>query len=526
VAKTVERRFVLAARLRRSFFSHIRFDYLAIFSGVAVLYGLTLVKVHTFDALSYTNAVQAGRSNLTTLLNPHHLIYNSLGLIVFRVWTLLGWKGGALLPLQMLNICLGSLGLVLFYILVSRRVERRLAGAVTGALAVTHGYWLYSVEVEVYILSVVFLAATLVVLDHPQAGRRQAAMLAGGLLGGAMLAHQTNILFLLVIAACLWKADFTGKLRWLLYFGITCGVVVLVPYLIAIRLLGLETPAQIAYWLTTYAHLGRWGVLRPNTPLLAVTGLRDALVAARPGFPPILNFLLLPLLAVLFWAAWRSKDKMVYLCLVWFTVYAAFFTWWEPLNLEFWIVPLLPLFLLLALALGRLNAVHFQRGLVGLAVLAPLLAGVNWTISLQPLRFITLDPRHASALAVRACMTKGDKVFVSNYLLAPWLIYYGKVEPFPVDKAFQAAERLGVADVPTEAFTQMRKEIRAALRTRGRVFVAGEAMTTTLLTAKYHLQDADLAAFFNQYPLQDTGCTYTATYLYNSPTFKVYVINQ
>jgi hypothetical protein len=234
----------------------------------------------------------------------------------------------------------------------------------------------------------------------------------------------------------------------------------------------------------------------------------------------------LPLLAVLFWAAARGKEKTAFLCLVWFGVYAVFFTWWEPLNLEFWIVPLLPLFLLLALVTDRSSLAYRRLGLVGLALLVPVLAGVNWTINLYPLRFISLDQRHTSALAVTACMGKGDEVFVSNYLLAPWLIYYGQVEPFPVDKAFQAADRAGVKDVPAEAFTQIRKEIRSTLRTRGRIFVAGEAMTITLLTAKYHLQDADLAAFFNQYPLQETGCTYTATYLYNSPSFKVYVINK
>jgi hypothetical protein len=517
---------LLSARLRQSLLANFRYDYLAIFIGAAILYALTLVKAHTYDALSYTNAVQAGTRNLTTLLNPHHLIYNTLGLILYRLSTFLGWKGGALLPLQTLNIFLGSLGLVLFYILACNMVDRRLAAVITCLLAVAHGYWLYSVEVEVYILSVVFLAATLVVLSHPQANEREAAILAGGLLGCAMLAHQTNVLFLFVIAVYVWKTDLTGKLRWCLYFGITCAFVVVVPYLIAIRLLGLETPSQIIYWLTTYAHLGRWGILRPNTLLLAATGLRDALVAASPVFPPVLNLLLLPPLAALFWAASRIKEKATLMCLVWFGVYALFFTWWEPVNLEFWIVPLLPLFLLLALVVGRSTGMYSRRGLMGLVVMVPVLAGLNWTINLYPLRFLANDPRHTNALAVTACMEKGDEIFLSNYLLAPWLIYYGKVEPFPVDKAFTAAERAGVQDVPTEAFTQLRKEIRTALRTRGRIFVAGEAMTTTISSSKYHLQDADLAAFFYQYPMQETSCTYTATYLLNTPSFKVYIINR
>src|SRR3712207_1781086 len=37
------------------------------------------------------------------------------------------------------------------------------------------------------------------------------------------------------------------------------------------------------------------------------------------------------------------------LCFVWLVPYVVFFIWWEPLNIEFWIAPWVPLAILLAL---------------------------------------------------------------------------------------------------------------------------------------------------------------------------------
>jgi hypothetical protein len=218
-----------------------RFDVITVFLGAFGLYMLSVVEVHTYDAIEYAISARTGLCELDRLLHPHHLVYNVVAHLYFQIWEFAGWTEGSIYPLQTLNIILSCTCLTVFYTLVSRLTKRDLAFGTTALLALSHGYWLYSVEVEVYIFSVLFLIATTYVLVFRCMHGLKYGVSAGILLGCAVLAHQTNVLFLPVVAAAAFGAPVSRAARFkqLWIFSTAFFLVVLIPYVIAVVLLKL-----------------------------------------------------------------------------------------------------------------------------------------------------------------------------------------------------------------------------------------------------------------------------------------------
>src|SRR5215213_3726717 len=101
------------------------------------IYLATLTQVHTFDALSYVTSVE--RKPWTEVFHPHHLAYGPLGVLALHAGRVLGYTGGAALPMQIVNALAGALGVALFYT-IARRVTQRADVALAGALLLGGGY--------------------------------------------------------------------------------------------------------------------------------------------------------------------------------------------------------------------------------------------------------------------------------------------------------------------------------------------------------------------------------------------------
>ena len=178
--------------------------------GVAALivYAATLTDVHTYDAYSYAAAVQT--KPVVETFHPHHLLYAPLGSAVNQLAQAFGYTGMALLPLQWLNALAGALGVTIWAWVVERLTQRRslaLLGAVL--LGATFAWWRYAVEVEVYTLAALFLMLglgfLLQILTTPLRLRLWFGLAVAH--AGAMLFHQTNVLWGGVVLATWWLAS-------------------------------------------------------------------------------------------------------------------------------------------------------------------------------------------------------------------------------------------------------------------------------------------------------------------------------
>ncbi|MBZ0308218.1 MAG: glycosyltransferase family 39 protein, partial [Anaerolineae bacterium] len=305
------------------------------------LYYNTRTEVHTFDALSYTNDVET--KPFGQLYHPHHLLYGPLGRLSFELAKNLGYEGRADQPIQFINALAGAFGVVMLW-----QVGRQFTGknwqplGAAVLVGMCYAYWLYAMEVEVYTLAALFIVLALWNLtrldQQPSPPKVIFLALAAA---GAVMFHQTNILFALPLGLFLLLDSRLRK--YLPVLGIVFTAAVALPYLAVGWNSGFRDVNAFYDWLTGYAQTGQWGGnLNPDSVDALRAGLQNT-VSPHNGTLAAL-FYLLAVVGLLL--GFRSTKKTwLAFSAGWLILYGGFFWWWEPWNIEFWIV-LLPLWAL------------------------------------------------------------------------------------------------------------------------------------------------------------------------------------
>jgi hypothetical protein len=391
-------------------------------------YLTTLTHVHTFDALSYV--LDVDRKPWPELFHPHHLAYGPVGVLVRNLAQALGWSGSAMLPLQITNALAGALGVALFFALV-QEVTRRLDLALCAALLLgaSYAYWYYAVEVEVYTIAALFLIICLWLMVWQIKQPLRWVWVALGIAQGiAALFHQTNVLlsvpvaWLIVSARASYQASgVAAKIQALLLYGLPFTLVVVGSYLaVGFEVGGFRSWSAFVTWMGGYALTGWWGgpITVDKWAELSV-GLSETL--AQPG-GALLGLLLVGLLVF-----YTQKLALVYrslaaVLLVWTMAYGAFFLWWEPDNIEFWIASLPPAIFLLVLALGS-GGPHWHPGVWVALALGLAMFGVNYaSIVRRGTAAYDLQRQIARGLAQQS--EPGDLILVPDGLQELYLPYY------------------------------------------------------------------------------------------------------
>ncbi len=413
-----------------------------LFVGALFLYLPTLTRVHTFDALSYVTSVE--RKPWTELFHPHHLAYGPLGALVLALGRALGYDGGAALPMQLVNAIAGALGVALFYV-TARAATGRTDAALPVALLLggSYAFWYYAVEIEVYTVATLFLIICLALIIRPLPWNARRSLALGVAQGGAVLFHQTNVLFCVPVAV-IALADlrvakdvraFAG--RWGAY-AIALALVTALPYLYVMLIVSnFRTIDAMLAWLTEYARTGWWGgPLTTNTVVSLGTGLSDTL--AQPGG----GWFYLALGVAAAWAGGQRfrqgissaeqpgtpAPSMPWAALIaWLATYGAFFAWWEPDNIEFWIASLPPACLIFARALAQARRwsmpIWASLGIVGTVV------SVNYG-SIAQRGNPTTDLQRLIARELAAHSTPADLLIVPDGLQELYLPHYEQRENF------------------------------------------------------------------------------------------------
>jgi hypothetical protein len=356
------------------------------------LYALTLSRVPalTQDSMSYLLAIRSGGY---ALWHPHHLAYNALARAWLDALGAVGLDGDPLVRVELLNAVLGASAAALVWAILRLRagLPRGIAAAATTGAAVSYGVWFYSVSVEVYLLPLVLLLACLLVLTAPEVSVRTMAVV-GVVNGLAVVAHQVNVLFAVVVVAVAARGvDRRALARRLAAYAASASVLVLAAYAAVIALVVRpKGPGDAADWFTRYTQARGYWQLDVDAPAKAAFGWSRALVGGQFVFRlrPVRERLLesfadrsvddetflvrhLPAAAaaVLVAAAVvaaallafglargmlrrrslpREARRLVRPLVAWLVTYALFFVIWEPDNPEFWIPQVTVLWLLAA----------------------------------------------------------------------------------------------------------------------------------------------------------------------------------
>jgi 4-amino-4-deoxy-L-arabinose transferase-like glycosyltransferase len=324
-----------------------------------------LSRQYTFDAIAY--AWQIEQFGLTGkpgfLFHPHHLLFNLVG---FLWWRLIGGAPGfqrALAAQQMLSAVAGSAAVALCYVAARQATgSRLLALALALVMGAGLGLWMIATDGGIYALGLALCAATLWLamrlLEKP--GTRLAIAL-GAVAAAAALIHQMHFLLAPAVAAAPLLGARTQRQQVRLSLATLGTYAALLPgtYLLAAKARGCEDAAAIWRWLTLYGQDGRWWDfhiarnlgLDLHALVRAFTADPGGLVArlealGRTSFIPIAAGL-----AALLLLATLYRGRQLLLCVLWLIPYAAFFTVWVPGYPSYWVPMAFGLLLVAALLL-------------------------------------------------------------------------------------------------------------------------------------------------------------------------------
>jgi hypothetical protein len=474
-----------------------------VFFVTLLLYLSTLTQVHTFDALSYVTSVE--RKPWTEVFHPHHLAYGPLGELALAASTALGYHGGAALPMQAVNSFAGALGVSFFFALVRWLNQRTdLALVAAALLGCAYAYWYYAVEIEVYTVAALFLLVCLALMLRilQQPSPRLTAFL-GLAQGGAVLFHQTNVLLCAPILVCAMHDLRTTQMhavaniyrpwlrRWLLYAVVLLLSVALPYFFVGVVVSGFRSIDAYAAWLTEYARTGWWG--GPITAKKWVdlgSGVAETL--AQPG-GALLWLLLVGLLVLHGRRAVRGQPMITTLAVTWLLAYGAFFLWWEPDNIEFWIASLSPALLLIVLALRAER--HWGAGVwIALAVA---ITAFGWNYdSIRQRGNAATDLQRMIARGLAAHSTPADLLLIPDGLLELYLPYYEQHDNFlSLNQAL-----FDNGDNWDRACSAVQQRIEAARHAGATAIIADEVLRPAAdLMQRHHLQQGEIDACFAPY---------------------------
>jgi hypothetical protein len=215
-------------------------------------------------------------------------------------------------------------------------------------------------------------------------------------------------------------------------YAFALGLVVAVPYLwVGFGVSGFRSVDAFMGWMTEYARTGWWGgpVTTDKWAKLG-QGLSETIADSWGRWIGV-ALAAIGVLALVRGRSWgqggRGQMGSVVALWAWIVLYGAFFFWWEPDNIEFWIASLPPALMLLGLALQRGR----PWGLLFWLVLALALAelSINGT-AIRKRGDASTDLQRVVARALAAQSTPADLLIVPDGLQELYLPYYENRENF------------------------------------------------------------------------------------------------
>lgn len=451
----------------------VRFAPVLLTLATFALFLLTATGFHTYDSISYIRDM--GKPPASMLL-PHHLLYEPTMFGMYNLWRLLGWTGQADLPGEMLSSLAGASGVGLFFSLASRLCRSNFVALLaTLYLALSYGYWFYSVEVDIYVPPLFFLllAAWLVLhaLQEPSIPTHL-LLLAGFAHAGAVLLHQAALFIVPAFALGIFLSggSTARRIRRVASYGAALSAVVVPAYYIAgVVVAGRNTLDSFAKWANSYGELGTWGAFTGDTLPNTVSGA-SAAVSSSYWVGRLLGLGLLVLVLARAKPITERAGAFAWLLWAWFGIYTLFFAWWQPEVLKFWVLVLPAPLLLATMAFPWQTLLpRTQTVAVSIAIFAVLLLLVSDAPAIWAKRDPMSDPARRTSARLANLSSPEDLIVLQAGSAEHYLpFYYNRINVMSTREEWYGLGGVGHAD---EAVSLIRRRMWHALAKGSAVWI-------------------------------------------------------
>jgi len=331
---------------------------------------------HVSDSYQWIEAVR--NPTAENLLHPHHLLYN---MVAFCWHGLLAFFGvrGAWLGVAAMSAIAGAGTLIVAARLVASKTTAAYGLAAAALLGATYSFWYFSGEVETYVPAAFAATAAFAVLCGLDDKSTRRLALAALLWSAAVLLHQSLVFMAPAVAFAAWRSsrDTKQALRRIGFLWLSAAAICCAAYAAGAFAAGGATGLRgIARWATKFGGYGYYGGIDRWSAVRAAVGLGRSIIHGRLLYEavwsgaqwPVLvglgapvaytaSALVLILLKILgnLKTVWRNRTPFA-AATVWFFSQTAFSLYFDPGNVEWWVIPMVPLVIALAVGFAQASA--------------------------------------------------------------------------------------------------------------------------------------------------------------------------
>ena len=412
--------------------------------GVFAAYAVLPTQNYYWDGVSFAQDIeQAGGfgspSFWHSLIRPNHLLYDSVGYLVWIGLRTLGLQVRAIAVLQAINMVLAAVCVCLLHRTLLRLTQSvYLSTTLTLLFAFSAVFWRFATDADAYIPSVLLLMASFHVLCTSSKPR---PLVVGILHAGAMLIHQLAIFFFPAAALGVYLKG--GRRSLLQYCAVAAGITL--PAYYAGFWLQPRTTNLGAFvrWLTfhspdvtfTFSLPKNLAITLMNYPRLFFGGTAHVLQFFGP-FMLVTLLLLAVVLAALLTRTLRQRDELgllrfriepslpLLVAIVWLTAYAIFLFFWLPSNTFYKLFCLPAIIVIIAHVLMGYQVSHQRPRRYRVALLVATMALANLAFYIFP--YSRPDYNQALRFAHRMGRVWSDRtvVYYSDFIVDDWFIRY------------------------------------------------------------------------------------------------------
>jgi hypothetical protein len=259
--------------------------------SLALIYVMTLTANYFWDGITFASHIEKvaiGKDGAARLFHQNHLLYNTIGYVLYRIARGASPTVRALTILQLANVVFGSFAIAVLFQIAERVMRNRYAAALSSmALGLSAVWWKLSTDADAYILAVLLILLCLKNLLGPT----PRWYISGLALAGAMLIHELASLFFLAAIIVVFSSKLIRQKLWFAcgMGGLAWSITLVVYYACAATLHGMTDPLAVVRWAVSNPSQATpslnplHGILTtPARNIDAIIGHDFALFSSRP----------------------------------------------------------------------------------------------------------------------------------------------------------------------------------------------------------------------------------------------------